>query len=289
MEYRAVYDLDPLQMYLHALERPMQDAAVQVPAGVIKAARICVNAENKIYFALAIVPDEPQSRYLRQLTARQLYEYNERHGGNIVAEYMQASRIYNAYGYNMHAAANAIHGAEYAAQWLQKWQEGKPAALAIFYNAAQCDAKQGKYICACIDSLRDIDKDPQPMGEYADIERMQVVADAIAKGTPKKPQRGRIDAEMLARCKSLYLWESAQQFDLPAYAEMLVQTETESGGKAAARMLYKLWLDQTKVRCTRDYKTGKQKPQHTWATFRDAFANACGLKIYPYKPNALKE
>ena len=286
MEYSAVYDLDPLQMYLHALERPMQAAAVQVPTGIIKASRIALNAANKIYFTLAVVPDEPQ--HGAALTARQLYEYNERHGVNIAGEYMTASRIYNAYGYIMHAAANAIHGAEYAAQWLQKWQEGKPAALAIFYNAAQCDAKQGKYICACIDSLRNIDKDPQQLEEYADLERMQAAADAIAKGTPKEPQRGRIDAEMLARCKSLYLWESTK-FDLQAYAEMLVQTETESGGKAAARMLYKLWLDQEKVRYFRDYKTGKQKPQHTWANFRDAFANACGLKIYPYKPNALKE
>lgn len=285
MEYSTVYDLDPLQMYLHALECPMQAAAVQMPTGIIKASRIALNAANKIYFTLAVVPDEPQ--HGAALTARQLYEYNERHGGNIAGEYMTASRIYNAYGYIMHAAANAIHGAEYAAQWLQKWQEGKPAALAIFYNAAQCDAKQGKYICACIDSLRNIDKDPQTLEEYADLERMQAAADAIAKGTPK-PQHGKIDAELLAECKSLYLWESAQ-FDLPAYAEMLVQTETESGGKAAARMLYKLWLDHMKVRCTRDYKTGKQKPQHPWATFRDAFASACGLKIYPYKPNALKE
>ena len=286
MEYSAVYDLDPLQMYLHVLERPMQAAAVQVPTGIIKASRIALNAANKIYFTLAVVPDEPQ--HGAALTARQLYEYNERHGGDIAGEYMTASRIYNAYGYIMHAAANAIHGAEYAAQWLQKWQEGKPAALAIFYNAAQCDAKQGKYFCACIDSLRDIDKDPQPLEEYADLERMQAAADAIAKGTPK-PQHGKIDAELLAKCKSLYFWQNTQ-FDLPAYAEMLVQTANKrNGGKAAARMLYKLWQDSNKVRCTLNHRTGKQEPQSKWATFRNAFADACGLKIYPYKPNALKE
>lgn len=287
MEYSAVYDLDPLQMYLHALERPILDAAVQVPAGVIKAARICVNADNKIYFALAVVPDEPQSRYLRQLTARQVYEYTERHGGNIVAEYMQASRIYNAYGYIMHAAASAIHGAEYAAQWLQKWQEGKPAALAVFYNAAQCDAKQGKYIRACLDSLRDIDKEPQPLEEYADLEQMQAAADAIARNTPKEPQRAQIDADRLKEIQSLYLWEHAK-IDLPAYAAAVVDAASKSK-KAAARMLYKLWLDPMKVRCTRNYKTGKQEPVHKWATFRDAFAKACGVTIPNYKPNALKE
>lgn len=187
MEYSNFLDLDPLQIYLCAFERYLRQNALQVSGGAIIANEIHESEAGKYYFSLSKV--QLKAHKGAYITARQVYEYTERHGGNIVAEYMQASLIYNAYGYIMYAAASAIHGAEYAAQWLQKWQEGKPAALAVFYNAAQCDAKQGKYIRACLDSLRDIDKEPQPLEEYADLEQMQTEAERIAQQVGKQTAR----------------------------------------------------------------------------------------------------
>lgn len=288
MEYSKFLELDPLQIYLCAFEKYLRQNALQVPGGAIIATDICESEAGKYYFLLSKEQLKPHKG--AYITARQVYEYNQAHETCDACEYFAAARVYDAIGYEMHAAAAGIFGAEYAAEWRQKWDAGKAAAVQVFYAAATT-GEHAHFNRAAIASELDImQANPQPLAEYADIEQMQIEAARIAKQIGKQaaaPAPGRIDAELLKKIRMLYIWENAT-IDFPAYAAAVANTASKSK-KAAARMLYKLWLDSKIVRCTRNYKTGKQEPLLKWATFRDAFAKACGVTIPNYKPNALKE
>lgn len=287
MEYNAVFNIDPKQLYLHALAGAINAAAVSNPNGTIKVTTIAQNAAKKIYFEMIL---DTAGQEMPAITARQLYEYNEKHCVDIVKEYIQAGLIYNAYGYAMHAAMLEMHGEELAAEWLRKWKEGKPAALAIFHAAAQYDPKRGKYLQECLKSLQDLDKEPQPLEEYADTERIKKELEGVlcyALIRPTEPiSQPEIDAKALTEFRGEYLCVYAR-IDIKAFAQEFVTTAGKSG-KAAARMLYKLWTNSNITKITKNYKTNKQEPKCKWAKFRNEFTAACGLKIYPYKPNALK-
>lgn len=286
MEYSKFLELDPLQIYLCAFEKYLRQNALQVPGGAIIATEICESEAGKYYFLLSKEQLKPHKG--AYITARQVHEYNQAHETCDTCEYFAAAQVYDAIGYEMHAAAAGIFGAEYAGEWLQKWNAWKEAAIYVFYAAATT-GEHAHFNRAYIASELDImQADPMPLAEYADIEQMQIEAARIAKQIGKQAAApAQIDADLLKEIQSLYLWEHAK-IDLPAYAAVVVDAAGKSK-KAAARMLYKLWLDPTKVRCTRNYKTGKQEPVHKWATFRDVFAKACGVTIPNYKPNALKE
>lgn len=187
MEYSKFLELDPLQIYLCAFEKYLRQNALQVPGGAIIATDICESEAGKYYFLLSKEQLKPHKG--AYITARQVHEYNQAHETCDTCEYFAAAQVYDAIGYEMHAAAAGIFGAEYAGEWLQKWNAGKEAAIYVFYAAATT-GEHAHFNRAYIASELDImQANPQPLAEYADIEQMQTEAERIAQQVGKQTAR----------------------------------------------------------------------------------------------------
>lgn len=282
MEYSRVLDLDWLQLYYSVLYEPIKAAAIPIEGGkVIIPDTLCIGADSKIFCTLKCVQiDEPQTA---AITARQLYEYEKAHGCNLLKQYSDCGKIYDIYGYTMHAAACELKGKEYAQKWLRKWQAGKAAALNIWRTAAACDDRTGKFTLACFQSFVDLENaaPDDDITTYADIDRIRAEVHAVCR---REPQQLNIDPIALESIKG-FVYES--KIDLQKFAAACIDLYNAVGAKEVAYLLYQLWSDKNKMRQTTE--RGKIKPLVKWATFRDEFAKACGMNMPNYKPNVLKQ
>lgn len=289
MEYSKFLELDPLQIYLCAFEKYLRQNALQVPGGAIIATDICESEAGKYYFLLSKEQLKPHKG--AYITARQVHEYNQAHDTCDTCEYFAAARVYDAIGYEMHAAAAGIFGAEYAGEWLQKWNAGKEAAIYVFYAAATT-GEHAHFNRAAIASELDImQADPQPLAEYADIEQMQIEAARIAKQIGKQaaaPAPDRIDAVKLERLKlTAFNYYAYDKIDMLQFAAAVVAAAGISDFAACAE-IYKVYTSG-KLKTKRAEHNQKPRPQMAWAKFRDDIAAACGLILSPYKPHELEK
>ena len=289
MEYSKFLELDPLQIYLCAFEKYLRQNALQVPEGAIIATDICESEAGKYYFLLSKEQLKPHKG--AYITARQVHEYNEAHETCDTCEYFAAARVYDAIGYEMHAAAAGIFGAEYAGEWLQKWNAGKEAAIYVFFAAATT-GEHAQFNRAAIASELDImQADPQPLAEYADIEQMQIEAARIAKQIGKQavsPAPGRIDAGKLERIKlAVFNYYAYDKIDMLQFAAAVVAAAGISDFAACAE-IYKVYTGGM-IKTKRAEWKQKPRPVIVWAKFRDDIAAACGLILSPYKPHELEK
>lgn len=296
MKYSEIIDKDILQFYYEVLSCTMKSNAPAIYCGneeryiIIKELR--KGNSKKIRMRLALVSENECAAV--PITARQIYEYLQVHGGDIVATFSEISAIFSAYGEMLQAVESAAHGEESARNWGEMWREMYAYIYETFCKAAQYDKQRnlGGFLQSLYDLHANSPADVPGIDAEANANEVQrFCADELrtifdkAAADPEEPQPG-IDTEYLKTCKDLYLWNSAQ-IDLQAFAEKVVKAHRQSD-KAAARLLYELYADPKKTQCTRNPVTNEQEPRRKWAIFRDDFAKACGLRLYPYKPNALK-
>ena len=235
MEYSRVLDLDWLQLYYNVLYEPIRAAAIPVEGGkVIMPDTLYIGADSKIFCTLKRVQiDEPQAA---AITARQLYEYEKAHGCNLLKQYSDCGKIYNIYGYIMHAAACELKGKEYAQEWLCKWQAGKAAALNIWRTAAACDERTGKFTLACFQSFVDLENaaPDDDITTYADIDRIRAEVQAICCGTNTTTRA--IEAIEAVICAQYLGIGSGNVNYLPALVECVrsIASDRSKGGKKTA-------------------------------------------------------
>lgn len=288
MEYSKFLELDPLQIYLCAFEKYLRQNALQVPGGAIIATDICESEAGKYYFLLSKEQLKPHKG--AYITARQVHEYNQAHETCDTCEYFAAARVYDAIGYEMHAAAAGIFGEEYAGEWLQKWNAGKEAAIYVFYAAATT-GEHAHFNRAAIASELDIMQAyPQPLAEYADIEQIHIEAARIAKRIGKQTAQtapGCINAGKLEQIKLYALKYSAQNKDMLQFAAAVVAAAKISKAAACAE-IYKVYTSGIMKTKPAEWKK-EPVPLMPFAKFCRAIFDACGLNLKPCKPNEIRK